>query len=70
MKLNTPSTLKESVKKPVFFPVRIDDAIMESTTGWAGNVKRQRHIGNFTQWKQHDAYQSAFDRLLRDLKAG
>ncbi|MEI6652736.1 MAG: hypothetical protein WCL42_09210 [Chlorobiaceae bacterium] len=21
----------------------------------AGNVKRQRHIGDFTQWKQHDA---------------
>jgi hypothetical protein len=42
---------------------------MESTTGWAGNVKRQRHIGDFTQWKQHDTYQAAFDRLLRDLKA-
>ena len=42
---------------------------MESKTGWAGNVKRQRHIGDFTEWKQHDAYQSAFDRLLRNLKA-
>jgi len=57
-------------KKTVLFPVRIDDAIMESTTGWAGNVKRQRHIGDFTQWKQHDTYQRAFNRLLRDLKAG
>jgi hypothetical protein len=28
---------------------------MESKTGWAGNVKRQRHSGDFTQWKQHDA---------------
>ncbi|MFZ4802160.1 MAG: hypothetical protein ACOYLR_09315 [Chlorobium sp.] len=43
---------------------------MESTTGWAGNVKRQRHIGDFTHWKQHDTYQAAFDHLLRDLKAG
>jgi hypothetical protein len=57
-------------KKTSLFPVRIDNAIMESKTGWAGNVKRQRHIGDFTQWKQHDAYQSAFDHLLRDLKAG
>jgi hypothetical protein len=47
----------------------IHQAIMESSTGWAGNVKRQRHIGDFTHWKQQDAYQSAFDRLLRDLKA-
>ena len=62
--------LERERKKTSLFPVRIDDAIMESTTGWAGNVKRQRHIGDFTQWKQHDAYLSAFDRLLRDLKAG
>jgi len=62
--------LEQERKKTGLFPVRIDDAIMESTTGWAGNVKRQRHIGNFTQWKHHDAYQTAFDRLLRDLKAG
>jgi hypothetical protein len=62
--------LERERKKVSLFPVRIDDAIMESKTGWAGNVKRQRHIGDFTQWKQHDAYQSAFDRLLRDLKAG
>ncbi len=61
--------LERERKKTGLFPVRIDDAIMESKTGWAGNVKRQRHIGDFTQWKQHDAYQSAFDRLLRDLKA-
>ena len=57
-------------KKTSLFPVRIDNAIMESKTGWAGNVKRQRHIGDFTEWKQHDAYQAAFDHLLRDLKAG
>ncbi|WP_076790477.1 toll/interleukin-1 receptor domain-containing protein [Chlorobium sp. KB01] len=62
--------LEKEQKKTVLFPVRIDDAIMESTTGWAGNVKRQRHIGDFTQWKQHDTYQRAFNRLLRDLKAG
>ena len=28
-----------------------------------------RHIGDFTQWQDHDVYQQAFDRLLRDLKA-
>jgi hypothetical protein len=26
-------------------------------------------IGDFTAWKDHDAYQQAFTRLLRDLKA-
>lgn len=56
-------------KKTALFPVRIDDAVMESKTGWAGNIRRQRHIGDFTQWKQPDAYTTAFDRLLRDSKA-
>jgi hypothetical protein len=24
--------------------------------------------GDFTRWKEHDAYQKALDRLLRDLR--
>ena len=42
---------------------------MKSTVGWAADVCRQRHIGDFTKWKDHDAYKTAFGRLLRDLKA-
>jgi hypothetical protein len=30
---------------------------------------REYFIPDFSQWKEHDAYQKAFDRLLRDLKA-
>ncbi len=30
---------------------------------------REYYIPDFTHWKDHDAYQKAFDRLLRDLKA-
>jgi hypothetical protein len=53
----------------VLFPIRIDEAVMRSTVGWAADIRRQRHIGDFQQWKDHDAYQQAFARLLRDLKA-
>lgn len=53
----------------VLFPVRLDDAVMEIKSGWPADVRRTRHIGDFTQWKNHDLYQKAFDRLLRDLKA-
>jgi hypothetical protein len=42
---------------------------MHSTVGWAADIRRQRHIGDFRQWKDRDAYQKAFNRLLRDLKA-
>jgi hypothetical protein len=36
---------------------------------WAEHIRNTRHIGDFTQWKNHDAYQKAFKRLLRDLRA-
>jgi TIR domain len=53
----------------VLFPVQIDEAVMHSTVGWAADIRRQRHIGDFRQWKDRDAYQKAFNRLLRDLKS-
>jgi uncharacterized protein YjbI with pentapeptide repeats len=53
----------------VLFPVRTDEAVMQSEVGWAADIRRQRHIGDFRQWKDHDTYQKAFQRLLRDLKA-
>ena len=42
---------------------------METTQQRAYDLRRQRHIGVFTRWKDHDAYQKSFDRLLRELKA-
>ena len=55
--------------KPVLFPIRLDDSVMETDQAWAADIRRTRHIGDFTRWKDHDAYQQAFQRLLRDLKA-
>ena len=56
--------------RSVLFPIRLDDGVMSTTKAWAADVRRHWHIGDFTQWKDHDAYQRAFERLLRDLKAG
>ena len=61
---------KEPQGKPnVLYPLRVDDAIMQSKESWADDIKSTRHIGDFTNWKSHDDYQKAFDRLLRSLKA-
>ena len=54
--------------RTVLFPIRLDDAIMKIESGWPADIRRSRNIGEFHRWKQHDAYQKAFDRLLRDLK--
>jgi hypothetical protein len=52
----------------VIFPIRIDDAVMRSEAAWAKKIHDTRHIGDFRQWHEHSAYESALERLLRDLK--
>ena len=49
------------------------NTVMETEFGWAKRIRVAhepggRNIGDFRNWKDHDAYQSAFQRLLRDLK--
>lgn len=56
-------------KRTVLFPIRLDDGVMTSEKAWAGELRRTRHIGDFRGWKDHDQYQIAFERLLRDLQA-
>jgi hypothetical protein len=55
--------------RTVLFPVRLDEAVMESDKAWAASIRRTRHVGDFRRWKEDHAYQEAFERLLRDLKA-
>jgi hypothetical protein len=43
---------------------------MKIKTGWLALLKNTRNVGDFTRWKDHDSYRKAFERLLRDLKAG
>jgi uncharacterized protein YjbI with pentapeptide repeats len=51
----------------VLFPVRIDDAVMQTSEAWAAKL-RARHIGDFRRWKEDDSYQESFERLMRDLR--
>ena len=53
----------------VLFPIRLDDAVMETNEAWAADIRRTRHIGDFCHWKNHDSYKNAFERFMRDLKA-
>ncbi|HWZ98710.1 MAG TPA: toll/interleukin-1 receptor domain-containing protein [Candidatus Dormibacteraeota bacterium] len=61
---------KERLQKhTVLFPIRLDDAVMSCSKAWAARVRRILHMGDFRKWKDHDEYQKAFARLMRDLKA-
>ena len=60
-------------KTDVLFPIRLDQAVMKSKFGWARKIREAhkptgRHIGDFSDWKDHDKYQKAFERLLSDLE--
>ena len=54
--------------KHILFPIRIDDYIFDE---WEHPRKADviaKVVGDFSNWKDHDSYQKAFDRLMRDLK--
>ncbi|MEO7145684.1 MAG: TIR domain-containing protein [Bryobacteraceae bacterium] len=62
---STPEHLRGNL--PVLFPIRIDDTPFTATDGWAAEVKRTRHVGDFRGWRDPALYQKAVARLLRDL---
>jgi hypothetical protein len=61
---------ERSRKTTVLFPIRVDDAVLTTTEAWARGLRIQRNIGDFCRWKDHDAYQTVLERVLRDLKVG
>ena len=64
-------------KRRVLFPIRL--VPFETLRAWecfdADTAKdsareiREYFIPDFSNWKNHDAYEEAFKRLLKDLKA-
>jgi hypothetical protein len=55
--------------RTILFPIRVDNAVMETRLDWAAKIRRRRHIGDYTGWQDEVQYQQGFQRLLRDLKA-
>jgi uncharacterized protein YjbI with pentapeptide repeats len=53
--------------KPMLFPIRLDDSVMSTDKAWAAKLRRQRNIGDFRNWKDHDKYMSSLERVLHDL---
>jgi hypothetical protein len=54
--------------RDVLFPIAIDDEGFDSQQPWAADIRRKRQIGDFRNWKSHDDYTRAFEKLVRDLK--
>ena len=52
----------------MLFPVRLDETVMHTSQAWAAQLRRSRHIGDFTAWQDETIYQQCFAELLRHLK--
>lgn len=52
----------------IIFPIRLDDSVMHDDAAWARKIRENRHIGDFKDWQDAEAYGGALKRLLRDLK--
>ncbi len=46
----------------VLFPVRLDEFVFATKEAWAAKLRANRHIGDFRNWKGHDAYQKTLCR--------
>jgi len=51
----------------VLYPIRLDETVLETDQAWATDIRRTRHIGDFSRWQDHETYQQALVQLLRDL---
>ena len=54
-------------KRPVLVPIRLDTTVMAAKTGWPAVIRRSRHIGDCTNWRDPSAYQEAMHHLLSCL---
>lgn len=59
---------ENELNKPVRFPIKIDNRIMESDKQWAKIIKDTIHIGDFCDWRDSQKYEKSFDELLTRLK--
>ena len=55
---NATKALEEERKRGqiVLFPLRVNDAVMDTNEAWAAKLKAQRHIGDFRHWEDHILY--------------
>src|SRR6266700_2150814 len=46
----------------VLFPIRLDETVLQTTQAWAADIRRRKHIGDFTRGENYKNYQQAFKR--------
>jgi hypothetical protein len=65
--VNKAFALERERRRTVLVPIRLDDAVLRAAEPWAAKLRDQRHIGDFTSWRNSELYHRELERLLRDL---
>ena len=60
---------REPEGRTVLFPIRLDDAVMESKAGWPALLKNTRNVGDFTDWKDRKGKDNTADAIVAELRA-
>ncbi len=58
---------EDRTKTNVLVPINLDNSIVTATSAWAAEIRRARHIIDFTNHGRPDGYARAVNRLLRDI---
>jgi hypothetical protein len=45
----------------VVFPVRIDDALLNTDRPWAVKLRKNRHIGDFSDWENNQIFSAVWN---------
>jgi hypothetical protein len=52
----------------LLFPLRLDEAVMQTSQPWARRLQEDRHMSDFTNWHDESVYQQRLTELVRHLK--
>ena len=56
-------------KKALLLPIMIDSAVIDSDQTWAVDLRKSRHIADFSNWTDPESYNKALKQLLPALKS-
>jgi hypothetical protein len=65
--VQTAFDLEKKSGKRILLPIKIDNAVNNSVSRWVYDITK-RLIGDFTDWNDCATYDTALNRLIRDLK--
>ncbi len=55
---------EREIKKGKLIPISLDKAIFNLDKSWFNKIKRTRHIGDFSDWKNEKEFSKAFENLI------